>query len=60
MKKTSYIGKSKQDLVKALGESRVILRDYKFASTGTKPKSVKDGRLARKNIARIFTELNKK
>lgn len=59
MKKTSFTGKTKDELVRALTESRVTLRDYRFSASGTKPKSVKDGRIAKKNIARILTEINK-
>ncbi len=59
MKKTSYIGKQKDELLRNLKESRNNLRDFRLASTGSKPKSVKEGKTARKNIARILTELNK-
>lgn len=59
MKKISFAGKNRDELVRALSEARNNLRDYRFAATGAKPKSVKEGRTARKNIARILTELNK-
>jgi ribosomal protein L29 len=59
MKKISYTGKTKEELVRALGESRITLRDYRFSAAGAKPKSLKEGKTAKKNIARIMTELNK-
>ena len=59
MKKTIYIGKSKQDLVKALGERRETLRKLRFGTSGSKTRNVKEGAGIRKDIARIMTELNK-
>lgn len=59
MKKTIYIGKSKQDLIKALGERRETLRKLKFGSTGSKARNVKGEASTKKDIARIMTELNK-
>lgn len=58
MKKTNYSGKSKQDLIKALGERRETLRKLRFGSTGSKARNVKGGVNTRKDIARIMTELN--
>lgn len=60
MKKTVYSGKTKQDLVKALQERREILRTIRFGSAGTKTRNVKAGVGARRDIARIMTELNRK
>ena len=59
MKKTSYTGKSKEDLVKALYEKREELKNFIFGTAGSKTRNVKAGAQARKEIARIFTELNK-
>ena len=59
MKKVSYKGKSKEDLVKTLMEKREALRKLKFGSTGSKTRNVKGGASMRKDIARIMTELNK-
>ncbi|MEK7176093.1 MAG: 50S ribosomal protein L29 [Patescibacteria group bacterium] len=58
MKKTSYKGKSTKDLIKALYEEREKLRAFRFGSAGSKVKNVKVGSIAKKNIARIMTELN--
>ena len=60
MKKTTYHGQSKQDLVKALTERRDALRKLRFGSTGSKTRNVKAGAATRKDIARIMTELNRK
>lgn len=59
MKKVSYKDKSPQDLQKALTEKRVILRDFRFGVAGSRTKNVKEGRGAKKDIARIMTELNR-
>ena len=59
MKKTTYTDKSKEDLVKALYEKREGLRAFRFGEAGSKTRNVKEGAHARKEIARILTELNK-
>lgn len=59
MKKTSYVGKNKEDLVKALYEKRASLRSFRFGEAGSKTRNVKEGSAIRKEIARIMTELNK-
>ena len=59
MKKTIYTGKSREDLVKALYEKREVLRAFRFGEAGSKTRNVKEGSQARKEIARILTELNK-
>lgn len=59
MKKTTYNGKTKQDLIKALGEQRDALRKLRFGTSGSKTRNVKESMGIRKDIARIMTELNK-
>lgn len=59
MKKITYNDKSKQDLLKVLGERREDLRKLKFGTSGSKTRNVKSGANMRKDIARIMTELNK-
>jgi ribosomal protein L29 len=59
MKKPSYSGKNRDELVRALTEARTTLREYRFSTSGAKPKNLKDARAAKKNIARVMTELNK-
>lgn len=60
MKKTSYKGKLKKDLLKALYEQREILSKFRFGIAGSKTRNVKEGSTAKKEIARIMTELNAK
>ena len=60
MKKTSYIGKSREDLIKALLNKRETLRKFSFGTAGSHARNVKEGSALRKEIARIMTELNKK
>lgn len=60
MKKTSYKDKSQKDLIKALYEQREIVNKFRFGVAGSKHRNVKEGRAARKEIARIMTELNSK
>jgi len=59
MKKTNYIGKTGPELQKSLTDKRVVLRDFRFGVAGSRTKNVKEGKMARKDIARIMTELNK-
>ena len=57
MKKTSYKGKPKQDLIKTLGEKREDLRKIRFGTSGSKTRNVKETASIRKEVARIMTEL---
>lgn len=59
MKKTSYAGKSREDLVKALYEKREAIRAFRFGEAGSKTRNVKEGSAHKKDVARIMTELNK-
>ncbi len=58
MKKTSYIGKGKEELVKTLNEKREAIQAFRFGMAGSRTKDVKAGAKFRKEIARIMTELN--
>mgnify|MGYP001618318499 CR=1 FL=1 len=58
MKKTIYKGKPEKDLAKALYEQRELLRAFRFGAAGSKSRNVKEGVKAKKEIARIMTELN--
>ena len=59
MKKTIYSGKSKEDLIKALGERRITLRNMRFNATSSKTRDVKLISTTKKDIASIMTELNR-
>lgn len=58
-KTTSYFGKAAAELQKELSTKRAALRDFRFGVGGGKSKNVKTGRAAKKDIARIMTELNR-
>ncbi len=58
MKKTSYTGKKREELVKALMDKREALRAFRFGEAGSKTRNVKEGASVRREIARIMTALN--
>lgn len=49
---------SDADLVKALGEKREALRDFRFTVATSQTRNVKEGREYKRDIARILTEIN--
>lgn len=49
--------KTEKELHKMLAEKRKALCVFRFNSSGSKSKNVKEGNNLRKDIARIFTEL---
>ena len=49
--------KTEKDLHKMLAEKREALRGFRFGTSGSKSKNVKEGQNIRKDIARILTEL---
>lgn len=57
MKVKDIRGKNKNDLEKLLAEKREALRKFRFDSTGSKVKNIKEGATIKKDIARIMTEL---
>ena len=59
MAKVGYKGKSVEELTKALREKRTALRNFRFGAAGSKTRNTKEGHNARKDIARILTELNR-
>lgn len=59
MKKTSYKEKTHDVLLKELAEKREVARKFRFGVAGSKTRDVKEARNAKKDIARIMTELNK-
>jgi len=54
---TSYTGKTKDELKKALADKRKALHDFRFAFAGGKVKNVKESKTNKKDIARILTAL---
>lgn len=60
MKINDIKGKTIADLNKLLTEKREALRIFRFGSTGSKTKNVKEGSSLKKDIARILTVINDK
>lgn len=58
MKAKEIKNKTKTDLQKMLSEKREALRVFRFGAAGAKSKNVKEGRVIRKDIARILTVMN--
>ena len=52
---SDFKGKPKSELDQKLMETREKLRAFRFAMTGGKQKNVKEGKMLRKDIARILT-----
>lgn len=50
--------KNLQELHKLISEKKELLRNFRFGSAGSKTKNVKAGHTAKKEIARIMTELS--
>lgn len=48
---------SEKELKRLLAERRSAVRQYRFDITGSKSKNVKAGANARKDVARLLTEL---
>jgi len=59
MKIKEIAKKNKADLIKMLGEKQTALRDFRFSVSGSNVRNVKEGKFAKKDIARILTLLNK-
>jgi len=53
-----FANKTPSDLSKMLIEKREALRSFRFGAAGAKTKNMKEGRVIRKEIARILTALN--
>lgn len=59
MKKKEIKGAADKDLKTMLTEKRKKLADFRFNIVGGKIKNVKEGRVLRKEIAQVLTELNR-
>lgn len=55
MKTKELKNKTEADLKKLLLEKKEALRVFRFGTTGSKTKNVKEGREIKKDIARIMT-----
>jgi ribosomal protein L29 len=54
----NFNSNTKEELKKLLVEKRKALHDFRFAFAGGKVKNVKQGMLARKDIARVLTAIS--
>ena len=57
MHMTDFKKYSVADLQKELAEKREELRKFRFAESGSRTRDVRAGRTARRDIARLLTEL---
>lgn len=57
---SEFKNKSKEELMKLLGEKEKALQTFRFNVSGSKVRNVKEGMALRKDMARILTELNSK
>jgi ribosomal protein L29 len=55
-----YTSKNDTDLVALLKDARQALHAFRFGTAGSKGRNVREGRNARKSIARYLTELRKR
>ncbi|MDD5318213.1 MAG: 50S ribosomal protein L29 [Candidatus Pacebacteria bacterium] len=55
---SEYKGKNQKDLIKELTEKKSKLNEFRFAVAGSKAKNVREGRVLRRDIARIMTEIS--
>ena len=53
-----YKDKTKEELHRLVAEKREAVRAFRFAMAGGKRKNVKEGKMLRKEIARILTALH--
>jgi len=58
MKKSDFTKYSVQDLHKEIADKREALRNFRFGSAGSRSRNTREGRNLRKDIARLFTEVN--
>lgn len=58
MKTVDLKKKNKVDLKKLLMDKKKALQNFRFNISGSKTRNVKEGKALRKEIARIFTEVN--
>ena len=55
-----FLKKSDAELMKLVNDKRDALRLFRFGVTGSKVKNMKEGKTARKEIARMLTVINSK
>lgn len=58
MKKADLKKKTEKELLKELSERRVAIREFRFGMSGSKTRDTNVGKVNRKGVARILTELH--
>lgn len=59
-KKNSFAEKSDKDLIAEVGTQREAVRSFRFGTTGAATRNVRAVRAAKKEVARLLTELNRR
>jgi hypothetical protein len=59
-KKQTFVEATTTELKTELGKARSMAHTAKMALAGLRGKSLKEARVAKKNVARIMTELSKR
>lgn len=59
MKNKDIAKKNTKELHTLLTEKKVALRDFRFGVSGSNVRNVKEGKVLRRDIARVLTALNK-
>jgi len=52
--------KTDADLKKEIADKRETLRTFRFSLAGSRSRNVREGRTARREIARMLTEVNRR
>lgn len=55
---TDFKKYSAEDLHKEIAEKREALRTFRFGGAGSRTRNVREGRMLRRDIARMMTELS--
>jgi ribosomal protein L29 len=55
---SSFKDTTEKDLMKDIATKRVAVRTFRFGSSGSKTRNVKEAKGLKKDIARMLTELN--
>lgn len=54
---TQFAKYTVEDLKKEIAEKREALRAFRFGSAGSRTRNTREGRMLRKDIARLLTEM---
>jgi ribosomal protein L29 len=55
---STFKDKNEKELMKGIADKRKALQAFRFGSSGSKTRNVKEGKSLRKEIAQMMTELN--